>query len=867
MAELFEKFKWARFRITSAHPVLMSAFLNDAPEALYCLVNLSELQTLRDHRLAAREWQSEISQVEEIHLQLAELHRERRKSEARVAELRCWSSAIERLQSRRELRSALSALTIALGKVPKTRSAKTYPARIRALKEATQAAAPAIPCWVLTIDRVAEVLGYPTGEHRFDVVIVDESSQAWFPAIFLYAIADQVIVVGDDLQTSPAEAIASESEIRSIVDEHIRGHRFANQVGTDLSLYDVAAMMTGPDTMSDHFRCVPEIIDLSNRLSYAPKGKRLEPIRVREPRSLDPVKQIQVAGRRTSSAAANDPEIEAIIDAVATCHADPAYAGLDFGVVVVGSNSIAHIQGLRTRLLDVIGPIAMELRNLEVGTPSEFQGAERNVMFLSLIEAPAPGERIRKWPHEHTGRNRKRVQQLNVAVSRARDQLWIFRSFGLDALAPDDARAVILTPPPAEQISLENQLAQCQSEFERHVVHAIHDADPTLIIRTQVPAIGYSIDIVIEDPEGRRLAIECDGDRWHSENKDIRADLYRQRTLENVGWRFYRFLASEWYANPTEHLDEIFRHLVESDDQVKVQSVTHLFSSPSVEPSNDIPGSPSVSGAATFNYPGTPTPSTTSRRSTADEEDDGEPDDDSDPWGFDEQPLFFDTAGVFGDELADFALIVDWSGHQSASEDDDVPVRAEGTTWDDDTDDEADEEDDEEEDDDDDNDGEEEELWANDDLDEDDDDDQFSSLTSTSFPEPQTEPATRSASSVSKPRAVVRKKPATRKAPAKRAATKRTQPKVADPVPLVSEVTTYSMRPPISDPVATRKPATPAAHRYVEMTTKERNRALAAAMRDLGIEPNGDAWELAKVMLANGATFDEAAAVAAREIP
>src|SRR5690606_8974778 len=111
---------------------------------------------------------------------------------------------------------------------------------------------------VMSIDRVAEVLGYPRGEDRFDVVIVDEASQAWFPAAFLYAIADQVIIVGDDLQTSPT-MVVNESEIRSIAKEHIAGHRLANQVGADLSLYDVAAIMTGPETMVDHFRCVPEI--------------------------------------------------------------------------------------------------------------------------------------------------------------------------------------------------------------------------------------------------------------------------------------------------------------------------------------------------------------------------------------------------------------------------------------------------------------------------------------------------------------------------------------------------------------------------------------------------------------------------------
>lgn len=550
----------ARQRIEQRHPNLVAAFdLGDA-RAATVLGDLDAFQDLRDRRQAVERWKAEVGSSEAIHQELARLERDHRKAEREVAELRAWSSAIDRLQSRRELGSALSALTIALDKVPKTRTAKTYPARMRALRSATRDAAPAIPCWVMAIDRVAEVLGYPRGEDRFDVVIVDEASQAWFPAMFLYAIADQVIVVGDDLQTSPSQVMAVDG-IQAIVDQHIPEHRLANQVGPDLSLYDVAAVMTGPDTMVDHFRCVPEIIDLSNRLSYGPKGKRLLPSRVREPGALQPVHHVQVRGQRRGSTGANDAEVQAIVEQIARCHADPAYKGLDFGVVVVGPSPAAHLKAIVTRLLEELGPAAIEERNLEVGTSSQFQGAERNVMFLSLVDVPLDGGRLRKWAHEHTGQNRKRVQQLNVAVSRARDQLWVFRSFDLSALAPDDARSVIVRSATATFPTLEDELEKCDSQFERDVVTALASADPSLTIRTQVEAIGYSLDIVLENPEGHRLAVECDGDRWHTEHDQIRSDLYRQRTLESIGWSFERFLASEWYDDPSARTRAILDRL------------------------------------------------------------------------------------------------------------------------------------------------------------------------------------------------------------------------------------------------------------------------------------------------------------------
>lgn len=313
----------ARARVSDAHPKLVAAFGTGDETSAQVLASLDEFQDHRDYRATVVRWKDEIGSSERVHQELAKLHLEARRAEEQVAGRRCWSNAIDRLQSKRELRSALSALTIAMDKVPKTRTAKSYPARMRALRSATRDAAPAIPCWIMAIDRVAEVLGYPQDEDRFDVVIVDEASQAWFPAMFLYAIADQVIVVGDDLQTSPSQVV-NETEIRSIVSEHIVGHRLADQVGADLSLYDVAAVMTGPDTMVDHFRCVPEIIDLSNRLSYEPKGKRLLPSRVRQPGSLEPLKHVQVNGIRRGTSGANHQEVAALVEQVVRCHADPA---------------------------------------------------------------------------------------------------------------------------------------------------------------------------------------------------------------------------------------------------------------------------------------------------------------------------------------------------------------------------------------------------------------------------------------------------------------------------------------------------------------------------------------------------------------
>ena len=537
-------------RLRSEHPNLPPAIDANIDDATRVVEHIEQLQRLRDHRTQVTNLYSRVIPAEQAHGQLNQLHQERRHLEASIAENRCWLKAAERINSRRELRSALSGLTNAISKVPKTRSAKSYSRRIRAVKEATEDAAAAIPCWIMPISRAVELIGYPTPDQRFDVIIIDEASQAWFTASFLYALANQVIVVGDDLQTSPADQVMTEADIRSVVNEHIPTHKIGNTVGPDLSLYDVGVNITGPDTMVDHFRCVPEIISISNQLSYAPKGKTLLPARVRTGDSLEPINHHRCYGQRSSEASANHDEVEAIAQKILECHTDPRYAGQDFGVVVAASYPPAHIKAIQHRLLDILGPSAINDRRLDVGTASTFQGAERNVIFLSLVDHCEPGQMLRSKPLEHTGKNRLYVQQLNVAVSRAKDQLHIFHSFDLDNLRDNDARRALFEIEPPATHELNDELSKCQSDFERDVVHAIHNADPSLRILTQVEALGYSIDIVLETPSGNRLAVECDGDRWHTADEDMRRDLYRQRTLEKIGWRFERFLASEWYRNP-----------------------------------------------------------------------------------------------------------------------------------------------------------------------------------------------------------------------------------------------------------------------------------------------------------------------------
>src|SRR5699024_6934719 len=220
------------------------------------------------------------------------------------------------------------------------------------------------------------------------------------------------------------------------------------------------------------------------------------------------------------------------------CIHDPAYDGKTFGVISLLSSK-AQIDYLRARLNDVIDPNDWNERDLRIGNPADFQGSERDVIFLSMVESGDPEARRSSL----TGQTY--IQRYNVAVSRAKDQVQLFHSVGVDALHnPDDVRHKLLTYAYRVALSapeihgsdlVSNDLRddRFDSLFEQRVYNRI--AARGYAVQPQFKALHYNIDLVVEG-NGRRLAIECDGDYWLSAPVGVESVRRRQCALECAGW-------------------------------------------------------------------------------------------------------------------------------------------------------------------------------------------------------------------------------------------------------------------------------------------------------------------------------------------
>lgn len=59
-----------------------------------------------------------------------------------------------------------------------------------------------------------------------------------------------------------------------------------------------------------------------------------------------------------------------------------------------------------------------------------------------------------------------------------------------------------------------------------------------------------------------RVALECDGERWHGEDK-LEEDMNRQSILERLGWRFIRIRGSEFFSDESGSMERVIKKLNE----------------------------------------------------------------------------------------------------------------------------------------------------------------------------------------------------------------------------------------------------------------------------------------------------------------
>jgi very-short-patch-repair endonuclease len=409
----------------------------------------------------------------------------------------------------------------------------------KAIRRAALEAAPAAPVWVMPEHKVAEQL--PAELADFDLVILDEASQSDITALGALARGRKHLIVGDEQQVSPSAVGIPQNKIDVLRAEHLSFLPNRDVIDENTSVFDIAMQMY-PKThlmLREHFRCVEPIIQFSTRFYSG----RLIPIRVPKPseRFDPPLVDVFVKnGERRGKT--NEAEARFIVEEIAAIARDPVHARRDIAVIsLIGGEQATLIE--RMLIEDPrVGTEVMERFRIVCGDSRTLQGQERSIVFLSMVATPETAR---------VQRSQGSAQRLNVALSRARDRLYLVRSVSTHDLRPGDLKLAVLEHfadpmPEGRALVGKGVLERCQSGFEREVCERLLDANYR--VRSQVKAGPFSIDLVVEGADDRRLAIELDGDAWHGPDR-WHEDMARQAALERAGWIFWRVFGSQWIAD------------------------------------------------------------------------------------------------------------------------------------------------------------------------------------------------------------------------------------------------------------------------------------------------------------------------------
>lgn len=456
------------------------------------------------------------------------------------------------------IQSALSSFTTAINKLGKG-TGKSASRLRRAARKYARIAAPAAPVWVMPEYKIAEQLGAELGD--FDLVILDEASQSDVTAVAALARGKKHLIVGDEQQVSPVSVGTKIGKIDVLRSQYLAFLPNKSVIDEKSSIFEIAMQMFPRSNLilREHFRCVEPIIQFSTQFYSG----RLIPLRIpKASERFDPplVDVFIEHGKRQGKI--NESEAQFIVDEIAVLVNDSIHSKRDIAVIsLIGTEQAERIE--RMLMEDKrIGTDKMSQHSIICGDSRTMQGQERSIVFLSMVAAPDTA-RAQTTREDH--------QRFNVALSRARDRLYLVHSVAMDSLKPEDMKFKALKHfsepmPEGRSVIGQDVLERCDSKFEKVVCRKLLDANYR--VYSQVKAGPYRIDLVVEGADDRRLAIELDGDHWHGPDQ-WEKDMERQAILERAGWTFWRVFGSQWNTAP----DYWWNNLVERLSSMEIAPI------------------------------------------------------------------------------------------------------------------------------------------------------------------------------------------------------------------------------------------------------------------------------------------------------
>ena len=390
---------------------------------------------------------------------------------------------------------------------------------------------------LLAVTNLSAMRMFPSTEPaQFDLLVVDEASQCDIPStIPLLFRAKRVCVIGDPKQLKAVHPMKQSMHSHIKKKGRLESERFAPYDYLEFSFFDLASQFSGnaKTRLVEHFRCHPQIAGYCNSVSYNNELYVLtdESNLKGSYKGKTGLHWTHVVGscKRESSGGSNCcEEADAVVEIVKEVAEDSSNR-FSLGVVTP-FRSQANL--IRQKLEKVLKPKDWNDLQLIVETADGFQGDERDVIVFSVACQPDMHRGSLWFVSQEQNR-------WNVAVSRAKALLHIVgnRDFCISSNITHVRRL-------AEHAVQER--ATDRDPFDSPWEEKLFDALNKASIETvpQHPLAGYRLDLAIPD---KKIDIEVDGKKYHLDEfgKRKASDIWRDMTIENLGWTVLRFWVHE----------------------------------------------------------------------------------------------------------------------------------------------------------------------------------------------------------------------------------------------------------------------------------------------------------------------------------
>lgn len=414
------------------------------------------------------------------------------------------------------------------------------------------------PCMLMSPLSIAQYL--PLDLPKFDLVIFDEASQITpWDAVGSIARGVQIIVVGDDKQMPPTTFFRrvggnpdDMEDLESILDECLASGVYRHRLNW-------------------HYRSRHEsLISFSNQTYY--DGNL---ITFPSAKSDTAVTWQKVNGIYQQGKMCNEQEAEAVVAEVIKRVNNPAFIASQqsIGVIALNRSQQALIQTKLDQARKIHKALDVYCRNdeieeLVVKNLETAQGDERDLILLSIGFGPTEkGSNTMSMSFGALNKDGGK-RRLNVALTRAREEMVVFSSFDptMIDLNRTNAEAVRQLKHFLEFVERRELLMAAMNvendnklptDFEEMVAEGLQQKGWK--VSRQIGTSRFRVDIGVLHPENANeylAGICCDGRNYQADSANDR-DNVRNQVLNGLGWQLISCWALDWWIDKEKSLNEL----------------------------------------------------------------------------------------------------------------------------------------------------------------------------------------------------------------------------------------------------------------------------------------------------------------------